>query len=161
MPYWNDNAFLEGAVARYKGFLHLFKRDRERSMNRFCVPTYDIDLIWHSHQLHPASYCKDLVAIMNIVLNHDDTDSDRTKGQKLDVGFSETTKQWEETFGSRYWRAGATYRGTPPSPLSVDKSKIVAMQKSSAPSSENMSLIQLPKKTFVRVGHDICTTAIS
>ncbi|ONI35501.1 hypothetical protein PRUPE_1G539900 [Prunus persica] len=27
--------------------------------------------------------------------------SDRTKGQKLDVGFSEITKQWEETFGTR------------------------------------------------------------
>lgn len=152
MPYWNDDAFLEGAVARYKGFLHLIKRNRERSIKRFCVPTYDIDLIWHSHQLHPASYCKDLEAIMGKVLEHDDTDSDRTKGQKLDVGFSGTTKQWEDTFGSRYWRAGAMYRGIAPSPLSVNKNIIGDMHKSSVRSTENLSLIQLPKKMLVGVG---------
>ncbi|KAK4410110.1 Glycine-rich domain-containing protein 2 [Sesamum angolense] len=39
----------------------------------------------------------------------------RTKGQKLDVGFSGTTKTFEEMYGSRYWRAGAMYRGRTPS----------------------------------------------
>ncbi|KAF7817067.1 glycine-rich domain-containing protein 1 [Senna tora] len=151
LPYWNDDAFLEGAVARYKGFLHLIRRNRERSIRRFCVPTYDIDLIWHSHQLHPASYCKDLEAIMSKVLEHDDTDSDRTKGQKLDVGFSETTKQWEDTFGSRYWRAGAMYRGNAPSPLTVNKNILGSMHNNSASSSENLSLIQLPKKMLMGV----------
>ena len=138
-------------MARYKGFLHLIKRNKEKSIRRFCVPTYDIDLIWHSHQLQPASYCKDLVAIMGKVLEHDDTDTDRAKGQKLDVGFSETTKQWEETFGSRYWKAGAMYRGSPPSPLIVDKYKADAVQKNSAPNSENQNLIQLPRKMIVEV----------
>lgn len=116
-PHINSDLYLEGAVARYKGFLHLIRRNKERSIKSFTVPTYDIDLIWHTHQLHPASYCKDLVDIMGKVLEHDDTDSDRTKGQKLDTGFSRTTKQWEETYGSRYWRAGAMYRGSSPSPL--------------------------------------------
>ncbi|TKY56366.1 Glycine-rich domain-containing protein 1 [Spatholobus suberectus] len=152
MPYWNEDTFLEGAVARYKGFLHLIKRNRERHINRFCVPTYDIDLIWHSHQVHPVSYCNDLVAIMGKVLEHDDTDSDRTKGQKLDVGFSETTTQWEETFASRYWKAGAMYRGSPPSPLTVDKYKIDDIYNSSAPSNKrNQNLIQLPQKMLVQV----------
>lgn len=151
-PYWNEDTFLEGAMARYKGFLHLIKRNRERHINRFCVPTYDIDLIWHSHQLHPVSYCNDLVAIMGKVLEHDDTDSDRSKGQKLDVGFSETTAQWEETFGLRYWKAGAMYRGSPPSPLTVDKYKIDAIHNNSAPSNKiNQNLIQLPHKMLVQV----------
>lgn len=138
-------------MARYKGFLHLIKRNKERSISRFCVPTYDIDLIWHSHQLHPVSYCKDLVAIMGKVLEHDDTDSDRSKGQKLDVGFSETTKQWEETFGTRYWKAGTMHRGHPPSPLTVDKYKIDAMHSNSAPSNRNQNLIQLPQKMLAEV----------
>ncbi|PRQ20907.1 putative Glycine-rich domain-containing protein [Rosa chinensis] len=56
------NSFLLSAVARYKGFLLLIKRNRQLSVKRFCVPTYDIDLIWHCHQLHPAAYCKDLNA---------------------------------------------------------------------------------------------------
>ncbi|XP_057724758.1 glycine-rich domain-containing protein 1-like [Arachis stenosperma] len=150
-PYWNDDTFLEGAVARYKGFLYLIKRNKERSMRRFCVPTYDVDLIWHSHQLHPASYCKDLVAIMGKVLEHDDTDSDRSKGQKLDVGFFETTNQWEETFGTRYWKAGAMHRGNPPSPLTFDKFKVDAMQNDWTPSNKNQNLIQLPQKMLVEV----------
>ncbi|XP_059293434.1 glycine-rich domain-containing protein 2-like [Lycium ferocissimum] len=116
-PHMTNEVYLEGAVARYKGFLHLIRRNIERSIKSFSVPTYDIDLIWHTHQLHPISYCKDLVDIMGKVLNHDDTDSDRTKGQKLDTGFSGTTKLWEEIYGLRYWRAGAMYRGNTPSPL--------------------------------------------
>ena len=109
--------FIKEAVARYKGFLYLIKSNKEKGIKRFCVPTYDIDLIWHSHQLHPTSYCKDLNEALGKVLEHDDTDSDRSKGKKLDVGFSRTTKQWEDTFGTRYWKAGAMYRGNAPSPV--------------------------------------------
>ncbi|GER30738.1 hypothetical protein STAS_06697, partial [Striga asiatica] len=112
-----DDRYIEGAVARYKGFLHLIKRNKEKGVKSFSVPTYDIDLIWHTHQLHPVFYCGDLLKIMGKVLEHDDTDSDRTKGQKLDVGFSGTTKTFEEMYGRRYWRAGAMYRGAAPSPV--------------------------------------------
>ncbi|XP_020272734.1 glycine-rich domain-containing protein 1 [Asparagus officinalis] len=118
-PSMSDSRFLEEAVARYKGFLHLIKKNQETSTNRFCVPTYDIDLIWHSHQLQPSSYCKDMLELLGKILEHDDTDADRTKGKKLDNGFCETTKQWEDTFGLRYWRAGAMYRGCAPSSLDV------------------------------------------
>ncbi|CAA3015352.1 Hypothetical predicted protein [Olea europaea subsp. europaea] len=117
MPHMKNDRYLEGAVARYKGFLHIIRRNKERFIKSFSVPTYDIDLIWHTHQLHPASYCKDLIEIMGKVLEHDDTDSDRSKGQKLDTGFSGTTKQWEGMYGSRYWRAGGMYRGNAPSPV--------------------------------------------
>lgn len=97
----------------------IWSKETEIGLLSTCIPTYDIDLIWHSHQLHPASYDKDLVAIMRKVLEHDDTDSDRTNCQKLDVGFSEITKQWEEIFSTRYWRAGAMYHGGAPSPLTI------------------------------------------
>ncbi|KAH6759921.1 DNA-binding protein [Perilla frutescens var. frutescens] len=115
--HMNDNRYIEGSVARYKGFLHLIKRNKEKGIKSFSVPTYDIDLIWHTHQLHPVSYCEDLVKIMGKILEHDDTDSDRTKGQKLDVGFSGTTKTFEDMYGRRYWRAGAMYKGSAPSPV--------------------------------------------
>ncbi|KAA8538218.1 hypothetical protein F0562_027959 [Nyssa sinensis] len=150
-PSINDDLFLEGAVARYKGFLHLIKRNRERKIKRFCVPTYDIDLIWHSHQLHPISYYKDLVAIFGKVLQHNDMDSDRTEGKKLDVGFCETTKQWEETFGSRYWRAGAMYKGSTPSPLTINLWPTNTASKKVVPSIEYQKIIQLPKKMLMEV----------
>ncbi|XP_074308105.1 glycine-rich domain-containing protein 2-like isoform X2 [Silene latifolia] len=116
-PHMSDDLFLQEAEARYKGFLHLIRTNMKMGVDRFCVPAYDVDLMWHTHQLHPTSYCKDLVTLIGRVLQHDDTDSDRTKGSKLDTGHSETTKQWEETFGKRYWKAGAMYRGSTPTPV--------------------------------------------
>lgn len=78
---------------------------------------YDIDPYWHSHQFLPNFYCKNLVAILGRVLEHDDTDSDTTKVKKLEVGFPITTKRWEEMYGSKHWRAGTMYRGSALSPF--------------------------------------------
>ncbi|CAK7347306.1 unnamed protein product [Dovyalis caffra] len=150
-PHMEDDTFLEEAVARYKGFLYLIKRNQERSIKHFSVPTYDVDLIWHSHQLHPVSYCKDLVAIIGRVLEHDDTDSDRSKGKKLDTGFSGTTEQWEETFGSRYWKAGAMHRGDAPSSLKINLSELDILNKNVTASNEYQSMIQLPDKRLIEV----------
>ncbi|XP_050211883.1 glycine-rich domain-containing protein 1-like [Mercurialis annua] len=143
--YMNDDAYLEGSVARYRGFLHLIKRNQERALGEFCVPTYDIDLIWHAHQLQPVAYCEDLVGMMGRVLDHDDTDSDRAKGHKLDTGFSGTTKQWEDTFGSRYCRAGAMYRGNAPSPLAINATKLGLLSNKVEDSN------QISKEMFVEV----------
>nr|XP_017218219.1 PREDICTED: glycine-rich domain-containing protein 1-like isoform X1 [Daucus carota subsp. sativus]XP_017218220.1 PREDICTED: glycine-rich domain-containing protein 1-like isoform X1 [Daucus carota subsp. sativus] len=150
-PHMKNDLFLEGAVARYKGFLHLIKKNREHMLKRFCVPTYDIDLIWHSHQLHPVSYCKDLVKLIGKVLEHDDTDSDRTKGQKLDVGFSETTSQWEQTFGSRYWRSGSMYRGAAPSPLITIPFMSKSMTNKIVATDVQQQIISLPELKSVEV----------
>eukprot|EP00262_Sarcandra_glabra_P015890 TRINITY_DN5005_c0_g1_i2.p1 TRINITY_DN5005_c0_g1~~TRINITY_DN5005_c0_g1_i2.p1 ORF type:complete len:804 (-),score=148.63 TRINITY_DN5005_c0_g1_i2:468-2879(-) len=150
-PSMHDDHFLEGALARYKGFLHLIKRNIESSRRRFCVPTYDIDLIWHSHQLNSISYCKDLVDTIGKVLEHDDMDSDRTKGKKLDTGFLETTKQWEETFGWRYWRAGAMYRGNAPSPITHTPWSSSCVNKPVVPCSEYQKCIRLPETKVVEV----------
>lgn len=149
-----DNIFLEGAVERYKGILHLIKRNQESNSNHFCVPTYDIDLIWHSHQLHPVSYCNDLVATHGKELEHDDTDSDRTKGKKLDVGFYQTTTQWEETFGSQCWRAGAMYRGRPPSPLNINLGHSNDLSNKQASTIHHQNMIQLTNTMLVEVSSE-------
>lgn len=150
-PHFKKDLFLEEAVARYKGFLHLIRRNKERSLRRFCVPTYDVDLIWHTHQLHPVSYCKDLVKLLGKVLEHDDTDQNRGKGQKLDTGFSDTTKQWEDTYGVRYWRAGVMYRGGAPSPITTTPC-IPDMSPSNADSANGLEkLIDLPKINFIEI----------
>ncbi|GLU13370.1 hypothetical protein SLE2022_300080 [Rubroshorea leprosula] len=150
-PHMNNNIFLEEAVARYKGFLHLIKRNQERSMRRFCVPTYDIDLMWHTHQLHPVAYCKDLKKELDRVLEHDDKDSDRTKGKKLDTGFFVTTKQWEETFGTRYWRAGAMYRGSAPTPVTDFPCFPDSLSKEATTTHQFQNIIQLPEVKLVEV----------
>ncbi|KAJ0040713.1 hypothetical protein Pint_27772 [Pistacia integerrima] len=150
----NNDIFLEEAVARYKGFLHLIKKNKERSIKRFTVPTYDIDLIWHTHQLHPVAYCMDVTVVLGKVLEHDDMDQDRSKGKKLDTGFSGTTKQWEETFGLRYWKAGAMYRGITPSPLTTVPFSSNHVRKEVIPSKEYQKIIDLPELKVVEVVSD-------
>lgn len=147
----NDEVFLREAMARYKGFLHLIRRNRERSIRRFCVPTYDIDLIWHTHQLHPVSYCKNMDQLLGKILEHDDVDQDRTKGKKLDTGFSGTTKLWEDTFGSRYWKAGAMYRGTAPSPVTNIPFSFIADSKNALPLKESQRRIHFPELKIMEV----------
>ncbi|KAK9061940.1 hypothetical protein SSX86_019124 [Deinandra increscens subsp. villosa] len=150
-PHMSNTHFLEASVARYKGFLHLIKRNKEQSVTCFCVPTYDIDLIWHTHQLHPASYCKDLMKSLGKILEHDDTDQNRGKGQKLDVGFSKTIKQWEELFGLRYWKAGAMYRGSTPSPLTNTPFIPKLMDKFVDSNDKFQTLINLPDSNVIEV----------
>lgn len=147
----SNDLFLESAAARYKGFLHLIKRNNDKFLKRFCVPTYDVDLMWHTHQLHPSSYSKDLVSLLGKVLEHDDTDSDRSKGMKLDTGFFDTTKQWEDTFGSRYWRAGAMYRGTAPSPVTFVPHHSNDVTKQADALDGIMETISLPEIKIVEV----------
>ncbi|KAI5058784.1 hypothetical protein GOP47_0026954, partial [Adiantum capillus-veneris] len=110
-PHMEEERFLYAALQRYKGFLYLLKLSRLRV---FLVPTYDIDLMWHSHQACSGVYREDTVKLLGRVLNHDDTDSDRTEGQKLDTGFNRTRNLWQNMFGSSYEKAGAMYRGEPP-----------------------------------------------
>ncbi|KAJ6868483.1 glycine-rich domain-containing protein 1-like isoform X1 [Populus alba x Populus x berolinensis] len=149
-PHMNNDIFLQGAIARYKGFLHIIKRNWEKSINCFCVPTYDIDLIWHTHQLHPVSYCKDASQALGRILAHDDMDSDRSKGKKLDVGFFGTTRHWEETFGRRYWKAGAMYRGSDPSPLTTIPFQSNILSKEFEKSNQN-KMIELSELKIVEV----------
>ncbi|XP_074295152.1 glycine-rich domain-containing protein 1-like [Silene latifolia] len=116
-PHMSDELFLKEAEARYKGFLHLIRTNRTMGLQTFCVPTYDVDLMWHTHQLYPDSYCKDMKELVGGVLPHNDSDPDKSKGSRLDTGFTETTRQWEQTFGSSYWKAGAMSRGDIPTPI--------------------------------------------
>ena len=149
--HMKNDLFIKESVARYKGFLYLIKRNKEKGIKRFCVPTYDIDLIWHSHQLHPVAYCKDLNEALGKVLEHDDTDSDRTKGKKLDLGFSGTTRQWEVTFGTRYWKAGAMYRGNAPSPITSNPFPSSITCKKVVSSNEYPQEISLPDRKVMEV----------
>lgn len=47
LPQYQEGPFLQRACHRYQAFLHLMKR----SPGSFLVPTYDIDLMWHAHQV--------------------------------------------------------------------------------------------------------------
>ena len=49
----------------------------------FIVPCYDIDLMWHTHQLFPLKYKEDMERILGKIFNHDDSVNDRSEGSRL------------------------------------------------------------------------------
>ncbi|KAL9245916.1 hypothetical protein vseg_019513 [Gypsophila vaccaria] len=151
-PHVSDDLFLQEAEARYKGFLHLIRDNLKNRVQRFSVPTYDVDLMWHTHLLYPVYYCKDQINIVGKVLHHDDTDTNRSKGGALDTGFTDTTKQWEETFGTRYWKAGTLYRGVAPTPVThVPYKSGIEGKKSSAIENFGNLIVPLSERQAVEV----------
>ena len=119
----DSEIIMEEVVGRYKAFLYLIKQNGEKTIKPICVPTYNIDLIWHTHQLNPSSYYKDMVKIFGNILQHDDTaDSDTSEGMNLDTVYSRTTAQCEETFGQRYWKASMDTMPHTPVVVEIEKS---------------------------------------
>lgn len=106
-PHYRHDEFLRTAAARYKKFLRLFKN----SATGLYVPTYDIDLMWHTHQLHPRLYARETKKVAGRLLPHDDTLNDRTEGAELSQRWGNTRKRWKDRYGSHICRAGGMFRG--------------------------------------------------
>jgi len=111
LPHYKDEKFLQEAVKRYKMFLYL----KQQHPKVFLVPFYDIDLIWHSHQLHPSQYHDDTSELLGgRMLNHDDTTNDRSPGSTLFNADLETRDLWKKEFGKEIAIYGTMYRGEAP-----------------------------------------------
>ncbi|KAL2936419.1 Glycine-rich domain-containing protein 1 [Bienertia sinuspersici] len=124
-PYASDDLFLQEALARYKGFLHLVMTNKKKAIKLSCVPTHDVDLMWHSLQLLPISYCNDLIKLLG--------------------------QQWEETFGLNYWKAGAMYKGATPTPVAQTPFPFIYQGKKFHAPDNCDNLISLPEKKVVEV----------
>lgn len=88
------STFATRAQDRYRKFLLLI-RDHP---NVFVVPTLDIDLGWHTHQLLGAKYIEFTQRLTGKVVNHDDSVG---KG-KLRNGVHETGVLWYKKFGGPF-----------------------------------------------------------
>lgn len=66
--------------------------------NLMAVPTLDVDLAWHTHQLNPASYRRYVMKKIHHFLDHDDqvTETD------LNDAFARTSKMYEKKYGGKY-----------------------------------------------------------
>ena len=67
-------------------------------MQIFLVPTLDIDLAWHTHQLLGPVYASDTTRLLGAVLDHNDAAGDG----KVDDGLKRTAKLWKERYGWAY-----------------------------------------------------------
>ena len=109
--YCDDDFLFEG-IENYEKFLNLMKSNPRP---KFLVPTYQIDLMWHTHMLTSiTNYHMDCVRITGSIVEHDDSLTDRTEGEVLDVNFKATKKLWYKEYGDGYSVRGGMYRGEPP-----------------------------------------------
>ena len=47
LPHYHDNKFLLNAITRYAMYLKL----QQLHPDKFLVPCYDMDIVWHTHQV--------------------------------------------------------------------------------------------------------------
>ncbi len=110
---FQDDVFLREGVENYTKFVRLVAT---LSSQQYLVPTYQIDLMWHTHILTSIrGYHDDITRVSKgKTLNHDDSINDRSEGGELDTNFKATCRLWKETYGSEYIVPGGMYRGEPP-----------------------------------------------
>merc|ERR1719436_1352919 len=87
---FSDKSYLEQAVDRYDRFLRLIKLGRG-----IIVPTLDIDIVWHTHQLHPGHYSKDTMDLLGFTPDHDDDMNE----QHLEIRREKSEMMWTEQYG--------------------------------------------------------------
>ncbi|KAI9804703.1 MAG: hypothetical protein M1833_006778 [Piccolia ochrophora] len=85
---------LERARLRYEKFLKLFKW----YPNTVLVPTLDVDLVWHTHQLSPSRYRSGTQKLAGRFINHDDKIAKDT----LSSGMEKTKGLFRIRFGQEY-----------------------------------------------------------
>jgi hypothetical protein len=111
-PKFREDDFLIEAVENYHKFLKL-SSTKEHSLP--LVPTYQIDLMWHTHILWSSrGYHSDCISIRGEKFHHDDSLNDRASGATLDIAFQATKTLWEEAYNQDYSVDGGMYRGEPP-----------------------------------------------
>jgi len=98
-----DAVALHYAVVRYHAFLDLMSS----SQHMLVVPTLDIDLVWHSHQLSGPRYHKDCKTNVGRYIDHDD----KVEQFHLSDAFDATCRAWEKRYGVPYTQCGCPLPG--------------------------------------------------
>ncbi|KAF8905840.1 hypothetical protein CPB84DRAFT_1960342 [Gymnopilus junonius] len=99
----DDELALQHALARYHAFLDLMAS----SPTSFFVPTLDIDLVWHTHQLMPQKYGSDCRQYVKRFIDHDD----KVEGLRLSSAFDITCRAWKSKFNVEYTHCGCPIPG--------------------------------------------------
>ncbi|OQR99145.1 hypothetical protein ACHHYP_07250 [Achlya hypogyna] len=92
--YWSDPVVLGASIVRYERFMKLMEDRRDH----VCVPTVDIDLVWHTHQTHHEAYRRYCQAVRGYLIDHDDTVS----SSSLRDGYAYTFQLWHTYFDEPY-----------------------------------------------------------
>ena len=90
------SSMMTRSIQRYEKFFAI-TADSLKSKN-VAVPTLDIDLVWHTHQLLPPSYYEYSLQKTNRFINHDDKIADTV----LSTSFEWTAKTYAKRFKEPY-----------------------------------------------------------
>lgn len=99
---------MQRLITKYRRFIDIIKTNA----SHVAVPTLDVDLAWHTHQLSPAAYYAYTVERTGKFIDHDD----KIDEGKLSTAFEWTTKTYQEMFGEIYSECTCWYceSGWPP-----------------------------------------------
>ncbi|KAJ5491206.1 hypothetical protein N7539_002773 [Penicillium diatomitis] len=89
---------LAAASTRYYQFMKLLAVESPTKELPSLVPTLDIDLFWHTHQMFPTFYHSWCDEHVQRRINHDDTVNESALARSL----QETQTAWKDRFGESY-----------------------------------------------------------
>ncbi|KAH7101474.1 hypothetical protein BKA62DRAFT_177314 [Auriculariales sp. MPI-PUGE-AT-0066] len=104
---WTANGFFDAVetanglisgIARYHAFLDLLTAEPGIAG----VPTMDIDLAWHTHQLMGETYRTDTEHLIGHAVDHDDDVDEAGGDEVMEEGFDATAAAWKARFGVAY-----------------------------------------------------------
>lgn len=84
-------------ITKYERFIEIVAV-AVSTKDKVAVPTIDVDLAWHTHQLSPKAYFDYTVAKMEASVDH----NDKVDEDKLSTAFEWTSKTYQEMYGEVY-----------------------------------------------------------
>ncbi|KAI1374192.1 hypothetical protein F4677DRAFT_172911 [Hypoxylon crocopeplum] len=81
-------------IKKYERFIRIMAANPKQ----VAVPTLDVDLAWHTHQLSPSIYTQSMYSKTRQLVDHDD----KIDEDKLSAAFEWTSKVYQETHGEVY-----------------------------------------------------------
>lgn len=91
-----DMTWFEQMIENYISFMKLARK------NTIIVPTFDIDIIWHTHMRYPMHYREFSSTLCGFVLDHDDS----MTPEILKDAYQNTAERWKNAYQSEYGQNG-------------------------------------------------------
>ncbi|OHW90767.1 alpha-ketoglutarate-dependent sulfonate dioxygenase [Colletotrichum incanum] len=88
---------MTGLLKKYTRFVEIIAI-ASTTKDKVAVPTLDVDLAWHTHQLSPQSYFVFTLAKTSAFVDH----NDKVDEDKLSTAFEWTSKTYQEKYGEIY-----------------------------------------------------------
>jgi hypothetical protein len=116
-------ATMSRLITKYDRFITIMKKHPDK----MAVPTLDVDLAWHTHQLTPRDYYAFTMRLTGKFIDHDD----KIDENALSEAFEWTTKTYQSLYNEVYsectcWYCEGTSKQLSPNPLFSPSSFILS-----------------------------------